>query len=128
MKAIHFALIFSAFTFNTCEEKRGASMETSPVHVQSANIPPRISFGNRITFELTCATPTPCWEFKELAVTRHGRDYDIQVIAQNDGRPCVQILGSFKTTSSVTPTERGTHTFKFWRSQAPSLDVTVLVE
>jgi hypothetical protein len=128
MKITYLVLALLVFTFNTCEEKRAASIETAPVHVQSVNIPSRISLGNSIVFEVTCGAPTPCWEFKEFIITRNERVYDIQVVAQYDGRPCVQILGSFKTSSSVTPTERGTYTLRFWRSQAPSLDATVLVE
>jgi hypothetical protein len=103
-------------------------METAPVHAQSVNIPSRVAFGERIAFDIVCSTPTPCWEFNKLIITPGERHYDVQVLAQYDGRPCIQVLGSFTTSSFVTPSERGTYTFRFWRSQAPSLDVTVVVE
>ena len=127
MKALPIIALFLV-ALNSCEERKNEPLHTSRVHVQSVDIPSHVAFGQPITFEVTCTTPTPCWEFDTFEIKRDGHEHEVQVVARSDDRPCIQILGSFKATGSVTPTERGTYTFKFWRAQAPSLDVDVIVQ
>ncbi|MEK7250598.1 MAG: hypothetical protein AAB209_09260, partial [Bacteroidota bacterium] len=87
-----------------------------------------VLLGEPITFETTCSTPTPCWKFNRFDITRDGRQYNIMSFAEYDGRPCIQVVGSFKASSSVVPKERGAYTFRFWRAQEQFLDKTVVVQ
>jgi len=125
---IHALLVVSALTLTSCGEKTAESLQLSPVSVASVAISDTVLLGQPVVFKTTCSTPTPCWEFERFEITEDGRQYNVKVFARYDGRPCIQILGSFKANSSVVPKERGTYTFRFWHTQKQSLDTTVVIQ
>jgi hypothetical protein len=119
-------LIASSFLLETCKEKTN-DVAGTPLAVRSVRISPAVSLGKEIEFEVTCGTPNPCWTFKRFDIVQDGFSYNVTVTAEYDGRPCIQILGSIKATSSVVPQKEGTYTFRFYQTQAASLDTTVVV-
>ncbi len=127
MRPIHALLVIAIFTLNTCEEKKADALQVSPAPVMSVAISDTVLLGEPITFETTCGTPTPCWRFNRFDITRNGREYNIKVFAEYDGRSCVQVVGSFKASSSVVPQERGTYAFQFWRTPEQLLHRIVVV-
>lgn len=121
------ALGTAALTLPACGKREVGTVQVAPVPVTAVALPDTVSLGQPVVFEATGTTPTPCWTFARFDVARSGRRYDITAFARYDGRPCVQILGSFTAGASVVPTERGVHVLRFWRTPTRSLELTVVV-
>ncbi len=127
MKVTVALLFVSTALLNACEEKKAGSVQSAQGAVISVTIANTVQQGQPVAFEMKCGTPTPCWEFKRLEIMQDGFVYTITAITEYDGRPCVQILGSFTTNSSVVPKEKGTYTFRFWRAADQFLERSVVV-
>jgi hypothetical protein len=119
--------ILSAIALNTCDGKKEEAIQASPASISTVAIPDTIHIGQPVAFEITCSTPNPCWAFQRFDIVQSGFVYTIKVIAEYDGRPCIQILGSFTTPSSIIPKERGAYTLRFWRAEDRFLEKTVVV-
>lgn len=115
-----------AFLVERCEEKQASTHQVAAMRVTGVSIPDTIQLGQPIAFEVTCSAPTPCWEFTKFEIKQDGRSYDIEVLAEYDGRPCIQTLGSFKAKSSVVPKERGAFTFRFAKAQAAESTIVIV--
>ncbi len=128
MKPLFTVFILSVIVLHWCQEKGGDAHQVLPVRVLSVTLPDTIQLGQPIRFETTCGTSTPCWLFKRFEISQTRKQYSITVYAEYDGRPCVQVIGTLKASSSVVPQERGTYTFRFWRARDRTLDRVVVVQ
>lgn len=99
-----------------------------PMPVETISIPNTVPLGQTVSFKLICQTPTPCWKFHHFDITEKTQEYRVVVHAYHEGRVCAQVLSSFTVTGSATPQQRGTFVFKFWRSNAETLDRTVVIQ
>lgn len=122
-----YLILCAALALHTCEKEPAAKIQSSPTAVTAAASPDSIRLGQPIVSTITCGTPNPCWEFTRVDIAQSGFEYTVKVIAEYDGRPCIQVLGSFTTTSSITPTEKGTYTLRFWRAENQFLEKRIVV-
>lgn len=120
------SLALLAFFVERCEEKQASSHQVAAMRVTAVSIPDTIQLGQPIAFEVTCSAPTPCWVFKKFEIAQDGRNYDIEVLAEYDGRPCIQTLGTFKAKSSVMPKERGAFTLRFAKVQSTEAKIVIV--
>ncbi|MBX2991513.1 MAG: hypothetical protein KF749_10150 [Bacteroidetes bacterium] len=128
MKSLHALIIPTFILFGRCSDKPPDSVSVSPASILSVLIPDTVRLGSPITLEASCGTPTPCWEFERFEFIQHDKQINTTVFARYDGRPCVQVLGSFKADTSVVVGERGTYTFRFNRGEDSFFERSVVVQ
>ncbi len=123
--AVALLLVGVSMPFDCGEDKE---LFGGSVPVLSVTLRDTVNIGEPIVFETTCGIPNPCWEFQRFEISQRGFQYYVKVFAEYDGRPCIQVLSSFKAGTSVLPTERGKYVFSFWQSEDQTLDTTTVVK
>lgn len=128
MRFLHALIIPTFVFFGRCSDKPSDSISVSPVGVLSVVVPDTVRIGSPITLKATCGTPTPCWEFERFEVFHHDKQFTVTVLARYDGRPCIQVLGSFNADTSIVVQEPGTYTFRFNQGESSILEKSVVVQ
>ncbi len=113
-----------------CGTEANSTNRITPLHTLSVSIADSsLSAGEEVSFVATLQTPNPCWQFNHFEISRNQNEKEILVTAygEYDGRPCQQVLGSISASDSMTFTEPGTYTLKFWQLAEETLEKTVVV-
>ena len=114
-------------SFNACRQEAQRHLSIEPVTIVAANVPTTALSGDSLVVEVTCGTPTPCWEFHRYAVARSDSGYSIVVYAEYDGRPCIQIPGTFTTRITIAPPGPGRYVFTFNQEEGRVLRKSLIV-
>lgn len=99
--------------FRTCEPGPTVHQTVREVPVIAVTMPADPRAGEPCSIDLTCATPTPCWEFHRTDITHSDSLVILRVFARYDGRPCIQIPGTITATATVTLARAGLYQFRF---------------
>jgi hypothetical protein len=122
-----FLILVPPLRTSTCRRETGRQLSIEPVPIVSVIMPAAVSPGDSLVLEVTCGTPTPCWEFHRSEVARADSAYAVVVYAAYDGRPCIQIPGNFTTRITVPPPDTGKHVFTFRQAEGRVLTKAVIV-
>lgn len=120
--------IFLSFLQIDCGESQDSKKRYRLMPVESVEIADTVLAFQSISFTAKVGTPTPCWKFHRFDIGYEGERISIRTWAEDEGLPCVQVLGSFKATGEVKPLDRGSYSFHFWQSDETSLVKTVFVK
>lgn len=120
--------IFLSFLQIDCGASQGSDKRYRSMPVESVEIADTVLAFQPIPFTVKVGTPTPCWKFHRFDIRYEGEKISIRTWAEDEGLPCIQILGSFRATGEVRPLDRGTYSLHFWQSDETSLVKTVFVK
>jgi hypothetical protein len=112
---------------SSCGREAVGQLTIEPVPIDSVIMPATALPGDSLALEVTCGTPTPCWEFHRYEVARTDSEYAVVVYAKYDGRPCIQIPGTFTTRITVPPPGPGRYVFTFPQARGRVLTRSVIV-
>lgn len=95
-----------------------------------AELPQTGIVGEPIFFTAISRYGDSCWEFSHFKTSRSGYDIYVTPYARRLAREmiCATVITTVSGEARFTPDIQGEYTFHFWRSDAPSLDVTVTIE
>jgi hypothetical protein len=96
--------------------------------VESVTMPDTIRLGETIDFKAVVGVPFPCWTFRSITSTEGEMSFSIEVYAQYNGEPCIQVVSSFEAEGSLKPSKRGTYSIAFWQRDGQVLSKTCVVE
>ncbi len=121
------ALLLVIPSLNQCRSMQNKEMITQPMAVRSID---SLSAGDRvIQAHFTVGTPTPCWHHAETEVDVNGKEIYVKVFAEVEKDiTCIQVLGSYETTTRIELNEPGEYTMHVWQSESTSLDTTISVQ
>jgi hypothetical protein len=78
------------------------------------------------TITVSCATPTPCWNFSRITDVRDSNIVRWTVHTKvKKNITCIQMVGSFKQTLELTVPAAGIYTLKIYRTPTTTMDTTI---
>jgi len=121
-------ILILAFGPLACGSSQDKTLTIETVPVLTVNMPQVTEAGDSVVIEVTCGTPTPCWDFHQFEITQSDSEYSIIVFAQYDGRPCIQIPGTLTAKTVIRPARPGRYLFRFNQTDEKVLTKTMAVQ
>lgn len=122
MKKLLF-LFLPFFLISCSEPEQEKETRITPAHtIREITI-----LDNSAIFTVSCAIPTPCWEFHSYDVITSNNDYYITFyVKSTDQSVCPQYISSLNAYYNVDVNESGEYRFHFYKTDSSSIDTTIL--
>lgn len=121
------ALLAVLITVVSCENFYDDSdeYEEAIAMVESVRVDSVRNLTATVTF--TCGTPTPCWSFSRIAETRDSNTIRMTLYRKvKKNITCIQVVGSFQQTITITVLAPGLYTLKIYRTPTTTTDTTIV--
>ena len=82
--------------------------------------------GRTVSFVVSCAVPTLCFEFVRSDYSISGQSIPVTVyVRSRNNYPCPEVISSLEAPATIVVPSSGSYTFRFWRYEGQTLDTTL---